>query len=188
MAFNPPKIESLVSTYINKWLSVATDGHVKWTQQNPGGFHQFKCSYCGKHVMQKADSFGTETANLIPWELQEWVKEHKHEPKVPEKSNKMMQLFMYKPLAPAEDDPKPATNLQQLTVQYYDSKMIANLKANTPWSEYDDDDDEPVVLKPLETCKKCGYTVKSNFCGECGTRWGDIPKPLSPVKGRKFRE
>ena len=88
MAFMPIKdqlpLPQSLTTYLTKWLEVATKGNVVMHSHMIGATQSmtiFKCNKCkqnwhvGDHLFYSVADPG---ATLIPSELQDWVKEHRH--------------------------------------------------------------------------------------------------------------
>jgi hypothetical protein len=86
MAFTPSKdqLPQSLTTYLTKWLEVATKGNVVLHSHMTGATQSmiiFKCNKCqqnwhiGDHLFYCAAAPGLE---VIPSELQDWVKEHRH--------------------------------------------------------------------------------------------------------------
>jgi hypothetical protein len=68
--------------YLNQWLDIVTKGRVKLYNHVGMGvkcFTVFKCSQCQDNLHVGDNLFGDlKNPTGVPFELQEWVKEHRH--------------------------------------------------------------------------------------------------------------
>lgn len=87
MAFaSKDQLSQSLTTYLTKWLEVATKGNVVLSGHMIGAMQSmtiFKCKYCGQnwHVgdhLFKGPNVANPGQEFIPTELQDWVKEHRH--------------------------------------------------------------------------------------------------------------